>query len=107
MYHFIEKSIRGRISSISTRHAQDIIPPFSRRTMQAKENLIYLEANNLYGWEMSQLLPTYGFRFLQQGEIDVLKLQELSDDAEDGYNFTIHIVYTIAVMTIVSLPSHW
>ena len=31
--------------------------------------------------QMSQSLPTHGFRFLQQAEIDVLKLQELSDDA--------------------------
>ena len=36
---------------------------------------------------MSKSLPTHGFRFLQQDEIDMLKLIELSDDAEDGYRF--------------------
>ena len=36
---------------------------------------------------MSQSLPTHVFCFLQQDEISTLKLQELSDDAEDGYIF--------------------
>ena len=28
-----------------------------------RQDLIYLDANNLYGWAMSQFLPTHGFRF--------------------------------------------
>ena len=42
---------------------------------------------------MSQSLPTHGFRFLQQDEISTLKLQELSDDAEDGYIFEVDLHY--------------
>ena len=37
--------------------------------------------------------PTDGFRFLQQDEISTLKLQELSDDAEDGYIFEVDLHY--------------
>ena len=40
---------------------------------------------------MSQYLPTHGFRFLQQDEISALKLQELSEDAEDGYIFEVDL----------------
>ena len=40
---------------------------------------------------MSQSLPTHGFRFLQQDEIDVLKLGELSDDAVDDYIFEVDL----------------
>ena len=40
---------------------------------------------------MSQSLPTRGF--LQQDEISTLKLQELSDDAEDGYIFEVGLHY--------------
>ena len=48
--------------------------------------LIYLDTNNLYGWAMIQPLPTGGFRFLPQDEIEALvPVGELSDDDEDGY----------------------
>ena len=36
------------------------------------QNLVYLEANSLYEWAMSQSLPTHGFRFLQQDVISTL-----------------------------------
>ena len=40
---------------------------------------------------MSQSLPTHGFHFLQQDGISTLKLQELSDNAEDGYIFKVDL----------------
>ena len=49
---------------------------------------MYLNANNLYGWGMSQFLHTRGFRFLQQDENDVLKLQEIPH--EDGFEVDLH-----------------
>ena len=58
-----------------------------------KQYLIYLDSNNLYGWAMSQFLPTHGFRFLQQGEISALKLQDLPDDGEDGYIVEVDLHY--------------
>ena len=75
---------------ISTRHAQANSPSFldTYDSSLPNQNLMYLDANNLYGVEggggMSQSLPTHGFRFLQQDDISAFKLQELSDDAEDG-----------------------
>ena len=56
-------------------------------------HLIYLVANNLYGWAMSQTLPTGGVRFLQPDGIEALApVGELSDDAEDGciYEMDLH-----------------
>ena len=63
MYHFIENSIRGGISITSTCHAQANNPSFpdTYDASLLKQNLIYLDANNLYGWAMSQSLPTHGF----------------------------------------------
>ena len=58
-----------------------------------RQDLIYLDANNLYGWAMLQSLPTHGFRFLQQGKISVLRLQDLSDDDEDGYILSVDLNY--------------
>ena len=95
MYRFVENSIRGGISMIFTRHDQTNSPSFhdTYDSNLPNQNLIDLDANNLYGWAMSQSLPTHGFRFLQQDENSTLKLQELSDDAEDGYIFEVDLHY--------------
>ena len=42
---------------------------------------------------MPQSLPTHGFRFPQQEEISALKLQDLSDDDEDGYKLEVDLQY--------------
>ena len=67
----------------------DLHSSCSSQSSLPNQNLIYLEANNLYEWAMSQSLPT----FLQQDEISTLKLQELSDDAEDSYIFEVDLYY--------------
>ena len=36
----------------------------------------YLDANNLYGWAMSQKLPTKGFKWIDVDKSKVLKLLE-------------------------------
>ena len=80
---------------ISTRHAQTNNPslPDMYDSSLPNQNLNYLDANILYGWAMSQSLPTHVLRFLQQEIISPLKLQELSDDAEDGYIFQVGLHY--------------
>ena len=91
MYHFIGNSIRGGISMIATRYARTNVPTLPDLPNQY---FIFLDANNLYGRAMSQLLPTHGFRFLQPNEIDGLgDVQQLADDAEDGYIFEVDLSY--------------
>ena len=60
MYHFVENGIQDGISMITTRHAQANSPSFPDTYDASLPNLnrIYLDASNLYGWEMSQPLPT-------------------------------------------------
>ena len=79
----------------STRHAQANSPSFpdTYDSSLPNQDLIYLDANNLYGWAMSQSLPTHGFRLFQQDEISTLNLGEPSDDAEDGYIFEMDLHY--------------
>ena len=92
---FVENSIRGGISMNSTRHARANNPSFPA-TYDAslpRQDLINLDGNNLYGWAMSQSLPTHGYRFLQQEEISALRLQDLSDDDEDGYILEVDLHY--------------
>ena len=95
MYHFIENSIRGGISMITTRHAQansTTLPGYD--ASGPHPHLIYLNANNLYRWEMSQPLLTGWFLFLQPDEVEALApVGELSDDAEDGYIYEVDLHY--------------
>ena len=65
MYTFIEDSIRGGIAMILTRYAANL-PDIVK---ELRTRLIYLDANNLYGWAMSQYLPTRGFKFLTGEEV--------------------------------------
>ena len=37
--------------------------------------IIYLDANNLYGWAMSQYLPYGGFKWLRKNQIDEFDLK--------------------------------
>ena len=46
---------------------------------------------------MSQSWPTHVFRFLQQEEISALKLQDLSDDDEDGYILEVDLHYPVSL----------
>ena len=95
MHHFVENSIRGGISMITTRYAEANHPHLSSGfdPMSRLAYLIYLDANNLYGWAMSQPLPTHGFRWLTADEIRVLNISHLSAVAEDGYILEVDIHY--------------
>ena len=63
MHLFIEKGMRGGISYISKRHSKA-----SHKYMKGYDSseeskcITYLNANNLYGWEMGQYLPYSGFK---------------------------------------------
>ena len=106
LINFIENSIRGGISMISTRHAQANNPSFPDiyDANLPRQDLIYLDANNLYGWAMSQFLPTHGFRFLQPEESSALRLQDLSDEGENGYIFEVDLHYPTSIHL---LPNRW
>jgi hypothetical protein len=63
MYLFIEKGIRGEISTITKRHA--IANNKYMAKYDPKKESIHIpctDANNLYGWAMSQPLPIMDFK---------------------------------------------
>lgn len=51
---------------------------------QPSKHLIYLDANNLYGWAMSEPLPYKNFQWLNENEIQKFKLDQFRDDSEVG-----------------------
>ena len=46
---------------------------------------MYLDANNLYEWELSQLLPTSNFKWLTDEEMKDLDMMMRPDDSSKGY----------------------
>ena len=95
IYNLIENSILGGISMISTRYARANNPSFPSTydDKLSRQDLIYLDANNLYSCAMSQSLPTHGFRLLSGDEITALELENLRDDSEDGYIYEVDLHY--------------
>ena len=69
MHLFIEKGMRGGISMVSKRHAKANNPHTADYNLDKENNYImYYDANNLYGWAMSQPLPYSGFKWLIQND---------------------------------------
>ena len=62
---FIEKGMRGGISTITHRHAVANNKYMKGYNPEDESSyLMYLDANNLYGWAMSQSLPTGDFKWI-------------------------------------------
>ena len=70
MYLFYEKGIRGGISTVMGRYAKANNPCMVDYDPKVPTSYIqYLDANNLYGWAMSQSLPVGKFKWLSEKEI--------------------------------------
>ena len=108
MVTMIEKGTRGGISMISHRHAiannkymQADKQHIEKYNAWCKERgldintqsyILYLDANNLYGWAMSQHLPSGGFTW-DANEWTQANILDLKDDADDGYIFMVDLEY--------------
>ena len=72
MLSMIESGIRGGIATISHRYANANNEYMKAEIDPAKESkfISYLDAYNLYEWEMSNQLPTSGFEWMTDDGLD-------------------------------------
>ena len=91
---FIEKGLRGGISMVSKRHARANNPAVEGYDAEKPTSqIMYLDANNLYGWAMSQALPTGGFRWVEDcGEL-AQSIADLPADGPEGHILEVDLEY--------------
>ena len=54
---------------------------------------MYLDCNNLYGFAMSEPLPTGGFRFVEPPKVENFDLGSKSVDDSQGYLLEVDLYY--------------
>ena len=52
-----------------------------------------LDANNLYGWAMSQCLPTHGFKWVTDQDVQALDILNVPEDSSSGYICKVDLEY--------------
>ena len=87
-----EQGIRGGITQVVRKYASannkymgDKFDPKSESSY-----FQYLDANNLYGWAMSQPLPTGGFKWV---DVNPNKISELATRTDKGYLVEVDVSY--------------
>ena len=85
MFQFIEKGMRGGVSYITNRYGKANNKYMKEYDEKAPSKYIMdLDANNLYGWAMSQYLPTGNFKWMSDREIKQIDLGKYKADGKKG-----------------------
>ena len=94
MYLFIEKGTRGGISYIANRYGKANNKYMSDYKPDCPISyLMYLDANNLYGWGMSQYLPTGGFKWMTDKKMAKFNLNDYKDNSKMGCMLEVDLEY--------------
>ena len=93
MHLFVERGMRGGISMVSKRYAKannPLVPDYD--PSKPKKYIVYLDANNLYGWAMSKALPKRDFKWkrVMPNEEEIMKKKE---NAKNGWILEMDLEY--------------
>ena len=92
MLLMVEEGIRGRICHTIRRYAKTNNKYMNNYDKSIESSyLMYLDANNLYGWAMSQKLPVNGFMWYNE------YLSDFNEDFIKNYNENSDIGYFLEV----------
>ena len=92
MLLMIEKGIRGGVSMISNRYgkANNKYMGESFIDTMISTYIMFLDANNLYGWAMSKPLPTHGFKWMKVDELETWELYPCILEVDLEYPKNLH-----------------
>ena len=94
MFQFIEKGMRGGVSYIANRYGNannKYMKEYDEK--EPSKYIMYLDANNLYGWAMSQYLPTGNFKWMTDNEISKIDLGKYKADGKKGLILEVDLEY--------------
>ena len=94
MHLFIENNMRGGISMISNRYSKannKYLKDYN--TEEESTYIVPLDANNLYGWAMSESQPYGGFKWLTKQQLDEFDITQIPDETEVGYILEVDLEY--------------
>ena len=94
MYLMIDSGMRGGVCLISKRYAKannKALGPLYAAPTKPSTFIIYMVANNLYGWEMSQILPIGEFTSVSR-DIDI-DWSQYEDDLRYGFIVECDLAY--------------
>ena len=94
MFQFIEKGMRGGVSYIANRYGNANNKYMKEYHEKAPSKYImYRDANNLYGWAMSQYLPTGNFKWMTDKEISKIDIGKYKADDKKGLILEVDLEY--------------
>ena len=94
MFQFIEKGMHGEVSYIANRYGNannKYMKEYNEKP--PSKYIMYLDANNLYGWAMSQYLPTGNFKWMTDKEISKIDLGKYKADGKKGLILEVDLEY--------------
>ena len=95
MLLMVEEGIRGGICHSIHRHAKANNKYMKNYDKNEEFSYIqYLDANNLYGWAMSQKLPVNGFKWIEDtSEINEEFTKNYDENSDKGYILEVNVKY--------------
>ena len=94
MFQFIEKGMHGGVSYIANRYGNannKYMKQYDEK--EPSKHIMYLDANNLYGWAMSQYLPTGNFKWMTDKKISKIDPGKYKADGKKGLILEVDLEY--------------
>ena len=96
MFQFIEKGMCGGVSYIANQYGKANNKYMEEYNEKAPSKYImYLDANNLDSWAMSQYLPTGNFKWMTDKEISKIDLAKYKENGKKGLILEVDLEYAI------------
>ena len=102
MLLMVEKWIRGGICQAIHKHAKannNYMSNYNKDIISSY--LMYLDANNLYGWAQSQKLPVNGFKWVKNlSQFNEIFIRDYDENSDIGYFLEVDIYYSEKLLNL-------